>query len=145
MWLAHTDRKVTDPYLLPSKGSVSPISQTLIGKLDPCPLIRLSILSFFVYFPFNFCMPSSITKGVNFHPNIFLVNKSSGPLPTVPKIHRQIFGTVANGPEDSLTNLRDHCQWSRRFVDPKDVWLQIDPFCNGSGHVKIKEKIDKKA
>ena len=98
VWLAHTDRKVTDPYLLPSKGSVSPISQTLIGKLDPCPLIRLSILSFFVYFPFNFCMPSSITKGVNFHPNIFLVNKSSGPLPTVPNICCQLFGTIADGP-----------------------------------------------
>ena len=56
-----------------------------------------------------------------------------------------MLGTVGNGPEQLTTNVRDRWQWSRRFVDQENIWMKIDPFCNGRGHAKIKGKIDKKA
>ena len=74
-----------------------------------------------------------------------IANKCSGPLVMVPKNRKQMLGTVGNGPEQLTTNVRDRWQWSRRFVDQENIWMKIDPFCNGRGHAKIKGKIDKKA
>ena len=43
-------------------------------------------------------------------------NKCSGPLPMVPNICFQLFGTIANGPEHLFLIVRDHCQRSGTFV-----------------------------
>ena len=41
-----------------------------------------------------------------------------GPLSTVPQIWRPNLGTVADGPQDFMSQLGDCCKWSRRFHVP---------------------------